>query len=87
MKKLLFTKFSHWQYEQEYRVYVTLEEDIDGLYYSEYSGQLTLKRVIVGDQSSITRAEVSGALVDLATQVEVFKARAGDLTEILYHFQ
>ncbi|MCI0427560.1 MAG: DUF2971 domain-containing protein [Nitrospiraceae bacterium] len=77
MKKLLFTKFSHWQYEQEYRVYVTLEEDIDGLYYSEFSGQLTLKRVIVGDQSSITRAEVSGALVDLGTQVEVFKARAG----------
>ncbi len=77
MKKLLFTKFSHWQYEQEYRVYVTLEDDIDGLYYSEFLGQLTLKRVIVGDQSSITRAEVSGALVDLGTQVEVFKARAG----------
>ena len=76
MQKLLFTKFSHWQYEQEYRAYTTLEEDIDGLYYSEFSDQLTLMRVIVGDQSSITRAEVSGALVDLGTQVEVFKARA-----------
>ncbi len=77
MKKLLLTKFSHWQYEQENRIYVALEEDIDGLYYSEFSDQLTLKRVIVGEQSSITRAEVSGALVDLGTQVEVFKARAG----------
>ena len=77
MKRLLFTKFSHWQYEQEYRAYVQFEEEIDGLYYSEFSDQLTLKRVIIGDQSSITRAEVSGALGGLGTQVEVFKARAG----------
>lgn len=76
MKKLLLTKFSHWQYEQEYRVFVQLEEDINGLYYSEFSDQLTLKRVIVGDQSSISRAQVSGALADLGPQVEVFKARA-----------
>lgn len=76
VKKLLLTKFSHWQYEQEYRVFVQLEEDINGLYYSKFSDQLTLKRVIVGDQSSISRAEVSDALADLGTQVEVFKARA-----------
>lgn len=76
MKKLLLTKFAHWQYEQEYRVFVQLEEEIGGLYFSEFSDQLTLKRVIVGDQSSISRAEVSGALGDLETGVEVFKARA-----------
>ncbi len=76
MKRLLFTKFSHWQYEQEYRAYVQLDEAVEGLYYSEFSAQLALKRVIVGDQSSVTRAEVSGALGDLETEVEVFKARA-----------
>jgi len=77
MKRLLFTKFSHWQYEQEYRVFVQLEEEIDGLYYSEFSDQLALKRVIVGDQSTITRAQVSDALDGLRNEVEVFKARAG----------
>jgi len=77
MKRLLFTKFSHWQYEQEYRVYVQLEEEIDGLYYSEFSDQLALKRVIVGDQSSITRSQVSDALGSLVNDVEMFKARAG----------
>ena len=76
MKILLFTKFSHWRYEQEYRVFVNLDEDIDGLYYMDFSDRLALKVVIVGDQSSVTRAEVSSALGDLETDVEAFKARA-----------
>lgn len=49
MKKLLFTKFAHWQYEQEYR----------------------------GDQSNVTRAQVSEALGNLGKNVETFKARPG----------
>ena len=75
MKKLLFTKFKHWEYEQEYRVYVHLDEQIDGLYYADFSNQLSLKSVIVGDQSKITRAQVSDALGKLGKRAEVFKAR------------
>lgn len=77
MKSLLFSKFKHWEYEQEYRIYVQLEEEIDGIYYSDYSDELILKQVIVGDQSSLTRAEISDALGDLSANVEAFKARAG----------
>jgi hypothetical protein len=77
MKRLLFTKFAHWQYEQEYRAYVQLDEEVDGLYYAEFSEKLSLKRVIVGEQSKVLRAKISQALGSLSKDVEVFKARAG----------
>lgn len=75
MKKLLLTKFDHWRYEEEYRAYVSLEDEIDGHYYADFSENLILKEVIVGDQSRITRAKILSALGDLAVGVEVFKAR------------
>ena len=78
MKHLLFAKFSHWQYEQEYRAYVNLDEkETDGLYFMDFSDRLKLRCVIVGEQSGVTRADVAGALEGIETGVEVFKARAG----------
>ena len=77
MKKLLFTKFKHWEYEQEYRTYLQLEDEIDGLYFSDFSADLSLKRVIVGDQSKITRSQIYQSLGSLQNNVEMFKARAG----------
>jgi hypothetical protein len=77
MKKLLFTKFKHWEYEQEFRVYVQLEEEDNGMYFFEFSNELQLKKVIVGEQSSVTRSELADALGDLNRTVESFKARAG----------
>lgn len=76
IKKLLLTKFKHWQYEKEYRVFVSLTDEINGYYYADFSDSLRLKQVIVGDQSSITRAQLSDTLGDLVNDVEVFKARA-----------
>lgn len=77
MKRVLFTKFEHWIYEQEYRVYIEIDKEINGTYYAEFSDQIRLKRVIVGDQSNVTRNQVIGALGSLAEEVEMFKARAG----------
>ena len=78
MKYLLFTKFSHWQYEQEYRAYVNLDEkETNGLYFMDFSDKLKLRCVIVGEQSSVTRADVVGALEGIETGITVFKARAG----------
>ena len=76
MKKLLLTKFEHWLYEEEYRAYVSLKDEFDGHYYADFSDNLSLKQVIVGDQSQITRDQISLALGDLASVVEVFRARA-----------
>lgn len=77
MRKLLFTKFRHWEYEQEQRIYIELEEHEDGIYYADFSDEFALRTVIVGDQSNVTRAELAQALGDLDPEVESFKARAG----------
>lgn len=76
IKQLLFTKFAHWSYEDEYRAYLTLDTPIDGLYYADFSDELILKQVLVGAESDITRAEVASALGELANNVQVFKVRA-----------
>lgn len=77
MKKLLLTKFKHWEYEQEYRAYLGLTDETNGLYFADFSENLSLKSIIVGAQSEITRAEISQTLGSLSKNVEVFKARAG----------
>lgn len=75
-RQLLFTKFVHWSYEDEYRVYTTLERSEDGICYADFGDKLRLKKVIVGSESEITRNQIADALGELSTQVEVFKARA-----------
>jgi hypothetical protein len=76
VQRLLFTKFVHWSYEDEYRMFLSFDTVIDGFHYAEFSEKLKLRQVIVGAEADIKRAEVASALGDLATCVEVFKARA-----------
>ena len=75
--RLLKTKYIHWEYEEEYRVFVPLEEHENGIYYTDFSDKLILKNVIVGANSSISRGDLNNALGTLKPKVEVFKARAG----------
>ncbi len=76
VERLLYTKFSHWRYEQEYRAFVNLETSVGGHYYMGFSRDLRLKRVIVGDQSAIRRRDVTDAIQGSESEVEVFRARA-----------
>jgi hypothetical protein len=75
MQKLLYTKFAHWSYEDEYRLYVSLNDQENGLYFVPFSEELSLRQVIVGAESAVTRAQVSSALGPTASDVEQFKAR------------
>ena len=67
MKKVLSTKFSHWKYEKEYRIFFDLDpsEEENGLYFSEFSKDLDLKQIIVGCNSRLTRNDISKALGNL----------------------
>ena len=76
-RQFLFTKYSHWRYENEVRSFVTLE-DIDlekNLYFAEFSDKLKLAVVIVGANSKVTREDLRNALGDLNSNVETFKVR------------
>ena len=81
IQDVIFTKYSHWSYENEYRFCLPLNEKIDGLYhfngliFCEFSDNLKLKEVIVGSYSHVTRAIVERSLGDMASSVQIFKVR------------
>lgn len=78
MDRILTTKFAHWKYERERRVFAGLDSiDNDGYYYADFSEQLKLVGVIVGPRSTVSREELNNAL-DLAqirSSVKSFKSR------------
>ncbi len=77
MAEILSTKYSHWKYEKEYRVFRELDEEIkmNSLYFAAFSDELELKEVIVGVRSWVTRAEVAARLGRLTNNVDIFKVR------------
>lgn len=77
MRKFLSTKFSHWRYEQEYRVFVDLV-DIDPvtkMHYCYFNEKMTLARVIIGAHSDVERAQVAAVLKDYEQPIQVINAR------------
>lgn len=58
------TKFKHWAYEQEVRMFVGLDESTneDGLYFYDFAHDLVLKEIVLGPESSLTREDVIHAV-------------------------
>jgi hypothetical protein len=77
MLRMLTTKFSHWRYENEHRLFVRLKskDKKTGFYFFRFSKRVALREVIVGPNSTITGAELGRTLGNMATNVEVYKAR------------
>ncbi|WP_130931635.1 DUF2971 domain-containing protein [Pseudomonas sp. Sample_24] len=75
MQKVLSTKYSHWAYEDEARVFVRLESKIGECYFREFDTDMTLVEVQVGFNSKITRAQLADALGDISEGVTCFKVR------------
>lgn len=80
IKALLFSKFSHWAYEQEYRCHVQLDEDEGGLYFKAFDSDLKLAEVIVGSRSKLKRAEVRKLVKPIPGPIKMRKARAAFTT-------
>jgi hypothetical protein len=76
VRKILFTKFNDWHYEQEIRVWAPLQNKEGDLYFLEFDEKLQLKEVIAGQRCTLSREEVIEALGSLAGEVTVNKARA-----------
>lgn len=77
MKEILGTKFKSWEYEEESRVFLRLEDrDPDrGLYFKEFGNEFTLMEVILGARGEVTKAQVIERMRAAATSVRVIKAR------------
>ena len=77
MQQLLYTKFSHWKYEKEVRIFVDLRgaQIIDGRKFYPFSDFGSLKEVIVGAESDITRERLAEALGSHLNSVVVKRGR------------
>ena len=74
---MLTTKFSHWKYENEVRIFVDSNKiQIDyGIYFQKFDESVRLTDIIVGCRSLLTRADLDNFLGDKFPDVEVRKAR------------
>jgi hypothetical protein len=77
MRTVVSTKFSHWRYENEIRLFVALDDrDAEtGLWFREFDADLALREVIVGAACDVSRRELADALGDLNGSVTKRKAR------------
>ena len=79
VRKFLSTKFHHWHYEKEHRLFVDLKDKdpATGMYFYDFSAKVNLTEVIIGAESDITREEVKNVLGELGDGVTVTNARLG----------
>lgn len=77
LEAVLSTKFSHWQYEQEMRMFLRLDPTTtqNGLYFFDFRDDLKLAEVIVGSASTIDRGQIRRALGSSLKDVKCRKAR------------
>ena len=75
VQKVLFTKFDHWAYEKEIRVWAPLQNEENGIHYLEFDEKLQLVEVVIGATSTVTKSAITRALGALAGQVKIIKAR------------
>ncbi|WP_029557433.1 DUF2971 domain-containing protein [Xanthobacter sp. 91] len=74
--EILTTKFEHWSYENEYRLFPQLQhQDPSGHFFLDFNDQVVLREVIVGHHSTISRDDIAEALGPLAPKVASYKAR------------
>jgi hypothetical protein len=74
---LFHTKFEHWQYEDEVRRIVRLDQAIrqDGHYFWRFGRDLELKEVVAGARCSVERTQLQDSLGDRTPGVTLTKAR------------
>ena len=75
---MLFTKYKRWGYEQEVRVWVSLDpatKDAAGHYFYDYNDKLALREVILGPLFAGSVSKVRRRVKSKAALVHVIKAR------------
>jgi len=76
VRTILFTKFKHWEYEKEIRVWGSLQNEENGFNFVAFGENMRLTEVIIGQKCSLSKAEIVLALGSLAGEVKISKARA-----------
>ncbi len=78
MRRLLFTKYSGWSYEVEWRLWCRLEEhapDAPDKYFREFDSDVILREVIVGPISDLAESTIREAVQHYSHAIKIRKAR------------
>ena len=84
LKNLLHTKFRHWEYEDELRMWVDLSEccvertPSAQLFFRNFSDDLALKEVLLGTDCKLTLEDVAEALGQMKRDVEISRVRPSE---------
>jgi hypothetical protein len=75
--QLLYTKFLNWQYEEEWRSWIQIDErdQSTGLYFYNFDSSVRLREVIVGPLCNVPESKVKDALSAHRERISVVKAR------------
>jgi len=76
VRKVLFTKFKHWEYEHEIRLWAPLQNEENSLHFLEFDEKLRIVEVIIGASCTLPRSEITEALGAWASEVKIIEARA-----------
>jgi len=77
IKPLLFLKGPDWRYEEEYRVWTSLEDrdPTHCVYFIPFDNRLVLRQVIVGPLCPVSKAELQPLVLGMKPAVSLVKAR------------
>jgi hypothetical protein len=75
MKDILSTKFIHWSYEEEFRLFIKFEDYslMDTLRFANFSSSIQINKVILGLESKISIEEVRKTMH--SADIQIFRAR------------
>jgi hypothetical protein len=73
--RLVFTKYKHWEYEEEIRQWVTLDEKSGQHYFYKFGNPIRLVEVIIGAGCPVSRRKLLDCLAANHPGVRLVKAR------------
>jgi len=75
--QLLCQKYIDWKYEEEYRIWVGLDEKDEetGHYFLDFTEKLVLREVILGARCTADRTKIKNLLNTYKHRVEITKAK------------
>ena len=77
MGELLFTKYRDWQYEEEWRSWIQIDErdPATGLYFYNFDSCVRLREVVAGPLCDVPEAKFKDVLRGYGDKISVIKAR------------
>lgn len=75
--QLLFSKFTDWKYEEEWRGWIGLDEPDAStqFYFYRFDGHIRLREIIAGPLCEVSEARIYEALKGRTKAIRVLKAR------------